>query len=344
MDGLGRRVFAPVIQLSQAGSYGPCRPHLEVTPRERARTEAEVTAYGGFRSLGAEPPDTKPRVEQARRGDVRFALAETAPAYDRKRRKAEEARPYPGHSVIAPLGRQGPGGGGLLVNPSSAAEPCPSPRAVPTSVTNVLRPVSSSGGTLPSSSSSSGLGLLYAPGQGDRKVPAAPQPVGYSPGETLVTGLVVSSPSVQPPVCVSAQPATTTTSSSSGLVLPQQPSLQFITQTPPAAVAAAPQNGALPLGIIQPQPQAQAQAQAQQQLKPATIAQLQYILPGLPPQLQLSPAGKVAPPQCGAGPASIHFTLPPSANGKLLAASSTTSHSIPIIQATPIVNPGGGQK
>ncbi|XP_041032639.1 protein capicua homolog [Carcharodon carcharias] len=397
-------MFAPVIQSSQPGSYAPCRTPVDV-PRDRAlpiRTEALGGSEGGGGAQGADPqpargygpfqtpahaayraePEHKPRPEPpqqqppppqtaARRGDVRFTVAEPGPPYDRKRKKPEGAegggRLYAGQSVIAPLGlapcHQPPGdagaeraaparcpkappGGTVLVSAPPAA-------AAPTSVTNVLRPVSSApppsgqrphplgqaefaggggvaGGRVPCPSL--GIGVLYTPGQAEKKPP--PHLVNFSPltkpapAGPLMTNLVMSSPAGGNPSSSSSSsaPSSSCPSAAPGLVLPSQPSLQFIAQTPAGS-----QNGALPLGIIQPQ-----------QLKPGAIAQLQYILPTLPPQLQLSPAGK-PPPATGTGTAaSIHFTLPPP-NGKVLAASAAPQ-GIPIIQPTPVVNPGVVQK
>ncbi|XP_067883574.1 protein capicua homolog [Heterodontus francisci] len=404
------KMFPQVIQSSQSGSYTPCRTSIEVS-QERAlpiRTETVSCGEGGGGAQGTDSQlargygpfqttthgtfradvEHKARPEQqqtapaARRGDVRFTVAEPSLPYDRKRKKTEGAevagaggRPYAGQSVIAPLGLP-PGhlslgeagaerapvsaatgarcpkasGGTVLVSPPPASGPGGFTRAASTSVTNVLRPVSSTplpaaqrthpatslgqteftGQMLPSLSSSSGrvacsplgIGVLYAPGHTEKK--PSPHLVNFcplaksSPGTALMTNLVMSSPSCQqaggPPSSCPPAP---------GQVLPQQPSLQFITQTPAGS-----QNGTLPLGIIQPQ-----------QLKPGAITQLQYILPTLPQQLQLSPAGKPPPP---AGSTSIHFTLPPP-NGKVIA-TAATQQGIPIIQSTPVVNPGVMQK
>ncbi|XP_078393105.1 protein capicua homolog [Cetorhinus maximus] len=379
--------------LSQSGSYAPCRMPLDV-PRDRAlpmRTEAVGCSEGGGGAQGADAqptrgygpfqtpalaayraePEHKPRPEQqtqtqqqqtaARRGDVRFTVAEPGPPYDRKRKKPEGAegggRLYASQSVIAPLGlapcHQPPGDARCPKPPPSGTVLVSAPpAAAPTSVTNVLRPVSSApppGGQRPHplgqaefaggggrvACSSLGIGVLYTPGQAEKKPPshlvnfsplAKPAPAG-----PLMTNLVMSSPGCQ---AAGGNPSSSSSSSSCppssscsaaapGLVLPSQPSLQFIAQTPAGS-----QNGALPLGIIQPQ-----------QLKPGAIAQLQYILPTLPQQLQLSPAGKPPPTP---GTASIHFTLPPP-NGKVLA-TSAAPQGIPIIQPTPVVNPGVVQK
>lgn len=105
-----------------------------------------------------------------------------------------------------------------------------------------------------------------------------------------------------------------------GTTIAQQPSVQFIAQNPPGPG----QNGPVPLSILQPQGLLSGAAG-----KTGGIAQVQYILPTLPQQLQVAggkvPAGAGAP-----GAASIHFTLPP-ANGKVIA----SPQAIPLIQPSP---------
>uniref|UniRef100_UPI00398F13AA protein capicua homolog n=1 Tax=Pristiophorus japonicus TaxID=55135 RepID=UPI00398F13AA len=396
-------IFAPVIQLSsQSGSYASCQLSTEGSgSRDRPASCGEGGAGGAQGYAPFQPAASglfaahspKPRPEQhqaamtaagraasapARRGDVRFTVAEPASPFDRKRRKNEGAeptggRPYPGQSVIAPLALQlapegGEGGaerapgsvsagrgpkppaGTVLVSPQASvpggALACPAP----TSVTNVLRPVTSaplpstphrpypelsaqppgSGGRL--ACPSLGIGVLYAPPGHAEKKPS-PQLLNFSPltkpaqGAALMTNLVMSSPSYKPPAQASS--SSSSCPPGPGLVLPQQSSLQFIAQAPSGG-----QNGALPLGIIQPQ-----------QLKPSSITQLQYILPTLPQQLQVSPAaaaGKGLGPSAHPPPgtASIQFALPPP-NGKVMA---STQQGIPIIQPTSLLNTSGTQK
>ncbi|XP_044290792.1 protein capicua homolog isoform X2 [Varanus komodoensis] len=98
----------------------------------------------------------------------------------------------------------------------------------------------------------------------------------------------------------------------------QQPSVQFITQNPPG------QNGPVPLSILQPQGILSGPTG-----KAGGITQVQYILPTLPQQLQVT-GGKVPAGAGTPGATSIHFTLPP-ANGKVI----TTPQAIPIIQPAP---------
>ncbi|KAM9299670.1 protein capicua homolog [Gastrophryne carolinensis] len=191
-----------------------------------------------------------------------------------------------------------------------------------TMVTNVMRPVSSTpvpiaSKPLPITRSSSsnelcdgrvpgspvGIGVVYTH---DRKQvqqltsPASPHPQG-KPAGGLVTNLLVGAPSYGQPAPMSGNntaPAPVT-------------ALQFITQN-----SAGSPNGAVPLGILQPQ-----------QLLPATsnkrgnITQVQYILPTIPQQL----------------PGGIHFTLPPG-NAKVIA----TPQAVPIVQPGPAASPSLG--
>ncbi|XP_072283334.1 protein capicua homolog isoform X1 [Pyxicephalus adspersus] len=188
-----------------------------------------------------------------------------------------------------------------------------------TVVTNVVKPVSSTpvpiaSKPLPISRSSSsselcdgrvpgspvGIGVVYAH---DRKPvqqltsPASPHPQG-KPAGGLVTNLLVGAPNYGQPAPASGNGAGPVTA------------LQFITQNPTGSP-----NGAVPLGILQPQ-----------QLLPASskrgnITQVQYILPTIPQQL----------------PGGIHFTLP-STNAKVIAA----PQAVPIVQPGPAASPSLG--
>uniref|UniRef100_A0A8C6VPH5 Protein capicua homolog n=1 Tax=Naja naja TaxID=35670 RepID=A0A8C6VPH5_NAJNA len=100
--------------------------------------------------------------------------------------------------------------------------------------------------------------------------------------------------------------------------LPREPSVQFITQNPPG------QNGPVPLSILQPQGIFSGAAG-----KAGSITQVQYILPTLPQQLQVT-GGKIPAATGTPAAASIHFTLPPP-NGKVI----TAPQAIPIIQPAP---------
>ncbi|XP_069497058.1 protein capicua homolog isoform X2 [Ambystoma mexicanum] len=183
-----------------------------------------------------------------------------------------------------------------------------------------------------SSLPSMGIGVVYTQGT-DRKhfQPMATQTGSMSShnlsttvgkpstaqGGSLVTNLLVGPTSYGPPV----------SSGGSGSVpvfppgtLTQQHSLQLITQNSTGS-----QNGPVPLGILQPQHILSAPS-----AKPGSITQVQYILPSIPPQLQM--AGSKVPGATGT--TSIRFTLP-SANGKVLA----PSQGIPLIHPTPSPSP-----
>ncbi|XP_069804645.1 protein capicua homolog isoform X4 [Dendropsophus ebraccatus] len=191
-----------------------------------------------------------------------------------------------------------------------------------TVVTNVVKPVSSTpvpiaSKPLPMSRGSSselcdgripgspvGIGVVYAhdrkPVQQLTSPASSPLPQG-KPAGGLVTNLLVGAPSY-------GQPAP---SSGNGPGPAPVTALQFITQNP----AGSP-NGAVPLGILQPQ-----------QLLPAasgkrgSITQVQYILPTIPQQL----------------PGGIQFTLPPG-NAKVIAA----PQAVPIVQPGPAASPSLG--
>ncbi|XP_071969861.1 protein capicua homolog isoform X2 [Engystomops pustulosus] len=192
-----------------------------------------------------------------------------------------------------------------------------------TVVTNVVKPVSSTPIPIASkplpvgrSSSSSdlcegripgspmGIGVVYAhdrkPVQQLTSPASSPLPQG-KPASGLVTNLLVGAPTY-------GQPAP---SSGNGTGPAPVTALQFITQNP----AGSP-NGAVPLGILQPQ-----------QLLPAasgkrgSITQVQYILPTIPQQL----------------PGGIQFTLPPG-NAKVIAA----PQAMPIVQPGPAASPSLG--
>ncbi|XP_018410286.1 PREDICTED: protein capicua homolog [Nanorana parkeri] len=223
-------------------------------------------------------------------------------------RGTTDSRPYV--PAVGTVLVSGPQGFGVL--PSGF-------RQASTVVTNVVKPVSSTPIPIASkplpvtrSSSSSelydgrvpgspvGIGVVYAH---DRKPvqqltsPASPHPQG-KPAGGLVTNLLVGAPSYGQPAPTSGNGAGPVTA------------LQFITQNPTGSA-----NGAVPLGILQPQ-----------QLLPATskrgnITQVQYILPTIPQQL----------------PGGIHFTLP-SANAKVIAA----PQAVPIVQPGPAASPSLG--
>ncbi|XP_056400576.1 protein capicua homolog isoform X4 [Hyla sarda] len=211
----------------------------------------------------------------------------------------------------------------LVSGPQGFGVLSPGLKPASTVVTNVVKPVSSTpvpiaSKPLPVSRSSSnselcdgripgspvGIGVVYAH---DRKPvhqltssASSPLPQG-KPAGGLVTNLLVGAPSY-------GQPAP---SSGNGTGPASVTALQFITQNP----AGSP-NGAVPLGILQPQ-----------QLLPAapgkrgSITQVQYILPTIPQQL----------------PGGIQFTLPPG-NAKVIA----TPQAVPIVQPGPAASPSLG--
>ncbi|XP_040275798.1 protein capicua homolog isoform X4 [Bufo bufo] len=225
-------------------------------------------------------------------------------------------RPYDVHRG-APVGTvlvSGPQGIGVLP---------PGFRPASTVVTNVVKPVSSTpvpiaskpvpmsrggsssdlyDGRIPGSPV--GIGVVYAhdrkPVQQLTSPASSPLPHG-KPAGGLVTNLLVGAPSY-------GQPAPT---SGNGTGPAPVTALQFITQNP----AGSP-NGAVPLGILQPQ-----------QLLPAAsgkrggITQVQYILPTIPQQL----------------PGGIQFTLPPG-NAKVIA----TPQGVPMVQPGPAASPSLG--
>lgn len=192
-----------------------------------------------------------------------------------------------------------------------------------TVVTSVLKPVSSTpvpiaSKPLPVSRSSSnselydgripgspvGIGVVYAhdrkPMQQLTSPASSPLPQG-KPAGGLVTNLLVGAPSY-------GQPAP---GSGNGTGPAPVTALQFITQNP----AGSP-NGAVPLGILQPQQLLPAAAG-----KRGSITQVQYILPTIPQQL----------------PGGIQFTLPPG-NAKVIA----TPQAVPIVQPGPAASPSLG--
>ncbi|KAM5131837.1 protein capicua homolog isoform 3-T4 [Mantella aurantiaca] len=241
--------------------------------------------------------------------------------------------PYPSSTIYSPSpklydGHRGtldsrpsvPAVGTVLVSgPQGLGILPPGLKQASTVVTNVVKPVSSTPVPIASkplpvtrSSSSSelcdgripgspvGIGVVYAH---DRKPvqhltsPASPHPQG-KPAGGLVTNLLVGAPSYGQPAPASGNGTGPVTA------------LQFITQNPTGSP-----NGAVPLGILQPQ-----------QLLPATskrgnITQVQYILPTIPQQL----------------PGGIHFTLPP-ASAKVIA----TPQAVPIVQPGQAASPSLG--
>lgn len=200
---------------------------------------------------------------------------------------------------------RGVGEGGHLFSPPPL-EPAPPPLAL-------------LGGAKPEALPVGRIGLLYT----DKK---APPPASQAPSPHLVAG-----PLLGPVAKAAGAPGSVVTNLLVGqaggtgagpapvTVLPPQPSVQFITQNPPGGGP----NGPLPLGILQPQG-----LLAGAPGKAGGIAQVQYILPTLPQQLQV--AGGKGPGQ-GAGATSIHFTLPP-ASSKVLAAA---PHGLPLLQPGP---------
>ncbi|KAG8143469.1 hypothetical protein E2320_000690, partial [Naja naja] len=214
-------------------------------------------------------------------------------------------------------------------------------RTASTVVTNVVKPVSSTpvpiaskpflrgtgdplplvsppppdGGVKPEGISVSRLGLLYA----DKKTPQTSAVAGIqatSPhlvaGPLLGQGLaaVGKCPPTQGSVVTNLLVGTqgySQAGSAGGAGVPvtvlppgaiaQQPSVQFITQNPPG------QNGPVPLSILQPQGIFGAAGKA------GSITQVQYILPTLPQQLQVT--GEDSSSHRHPAAASIHFTLPP---------------------------------
>ncbi|KAM3909916.1 protein capicua homolog isoform 2-T2 [Leptodactylus fuscus] len=233
-------------------------------------------------------------------------------AYDVQRGTPESRSVVPTVGTVLVSGPQG-----LGVLP-------PGLKPASTMVTNVVKPVSSTpvpiaSKPLPVSRSSSsselcgdgripgspvGIGVVYAhdrkPVQQLTSPASSPLPQG-KPAGGLVTNLLVGAPNY-------GQPAP---SPGNGTGAAPVTALQFITQNP----AGSP-NGAVPLGILQPQ-----------QLLPAAsgkrggITQVQYILPTIPQQL----------------PGGIQFTLPPG-NAKVIAAPQT----VPIVQPGPAASPSLG--
>lgn len=309
----------------------------------------------------------------------------TDPAtFRRKRPESIGGLEPPGPTVIAAP----PGGGGsvlqtLVLPPnkeeressgarmSSAPAPslaygaptAPLSRPAATMVTNVVRPVSStpvpiaskpfptSGwveaspndttgsrtetvtGSRAPGGSPLGVSLVYS----DKKSAAA-----TSPAPHLVAGPLLGT--------VGKAPATVTNLlvGTPGYGAPAPPAVQFIAQGTPGSGAAAGSgagagsgpNGPVPLGILQPGALSKA----------GGITQVQYILPTLPQQLQVTPAPAPAPGTKAAAPGgpapttSIRFTLPPgtSTNGKVLAATAPTP-GIPILQSVPSAPPPKGE-
>ncbi|XP_077116059.1 protein capicua homolog isoform X4 [Ranitomeya variabilis] len=221
-----------------------------------------------------------------------------------------------GRSIVPTLGTvlvSGPQGLGVIPQGFKPAT---------TEVTNVVKPVSSTpvpiaSKPLPVSRSSSselcdgripgspvGIGVVYAhdrkPVQQLTSPASSPLPQGKPTGG-LVTNLLVGAPSY-------GQPAP---NSGNGTGHAPVTALQFITQNPTGSP-----NGAVPLGILQPQQLLPAAAN-----KRGGITQLQYILPTIPQQL----------------PGGIQFTLPPG-NTKVIA----TPQAVPIVQPGPAASPSLG--
>ncbi|XP_073511966.1 protein capicua homolog isoform X4 [Phyllobates terribilis] len=220
-----------------------------------------------------------------------------------------------GRSIVPTLGTvlvSGPQGLGVLPQGLKPAY---------TEVTNVVKPVSSTpvpiaSKPLPVSRSGSsnelydgripgspvGIGVVYAhdrkPVQQLTSPASSPLPQG-KPAGGLVTNLLVGAPSY-------GQPAP-----GNGTGHAPVTALQFITQNPTGSP-----NGAVPLGILQPQQLLPAAAN-----KRGGITQVQYILPTIPQQL----------------PGGIQFTLPPG-NAKVIA----TPQAVPIVQPGPAASPSLG--
>ncbi|KAM4015703.1 protein capicua homolog isoform 5-T5 [Anomaloglossus baeobatrachus] len=233
-------------------------------------------------------------------------------------------RPYDVHrgtldsrSIVSTLGTvlvSGPQGLGVIPQGFKPAS---------TEVTNVVKSVSSTpvpiaSKPLPVSRSGSsselydgripgspvGIGVVYAhdrkPVQQLTSPASSPLPQG-KPAGGLVTNLLVGAPSY-------GQPAPSSGNSTGPAPVT---ALQFITQNPTGSP-----NGAVPLGILQPQQLLPAAAN-----KRGGITQVQYILPTIPQQL----------------PGGIQFTLPPG-NAKVIA----TPQAVPIVQPGPAASPSLG--
>ncbi|XP_053308020.1 protein capicua homolog isoform X2 [Spea bombifrons] len=237
-------------------------------------------------------------------------------------------RLYEGTRGPADSRAQVPAAGTVLVSgPQGMGVVSAGLKAASTAVTNVVKPVSSTPVPIASkplpvhrSGSSSdlcegrlpgspvGIGVVYAHERKPIQHLASPAPSPHSqnkPTGGLVTNLVVGAPSY-------GQPAP---SSGTGAAPAPVTALQFITQNPTGSP-----NGAVPLGILQPQ-----QLVPAAQGKRGSITQVQYILPTIPQQLS------------GGTAASIHFTLPP-ANAKVIAA----PQALPIVQPGPAASPSLG--
>ncbi|KAM4703038.1 protein capicua homolog [Rhinophrynus dorsalis] len=238
------------------------------------------------------------------------------------------SRPHEGHRGTSESRPPVPTLGTVLVSgPQGLGILPPVLKSASTAVTNVVKPVSSTpvpiaskpppvtrcssnselcDGRIPGSPV--GIGVLYAQ---DRKpiqqlASSANSPLQQGkPTSGLVTNLLVGAPSY----------GQTAPSSGSGTAPAPITALQFITQNP----AGSP-NGAVPLGILQPQ-----QLLTATPGKRGSITQVQYILPTIPQQL---PGGTAA---------SIHFTLPP-ANAKVIA----TPQALPVVQPGPAASPSLG--
>ncbi|KAM4651451.1 LOW QUALITY PROTEIN: protein capicua homolog [Discoglossus pictus] len=234
------------------------------------------------------------------------------------------SRPYEVHRGTPESRTQAPTVGTVLVSGPQGLGILPSGlKMASTSVTNVVRPVSSTpvpiaSKPLPRSSSINelcdtripnspvGIGVVYTHDRKQIQQLASPVSSPHQQGKPaggLVTNLLVGAPSY-------GQPAPSPGSGTAPVT-----ALQFITQNP----AGSP-NGAVPLGILQPQ-----QLLSAAPGKRGNITQVQYILPTIPQQLS------------GGQAASIQFTLPP-ASAKVIA----TPQALPIVQPGPAASPSLG--
>ncbi|XP_010621611.1 protein capicua homolog isoform X3 [Fukomys damarensis] len=343
----------------------------------KAQESGQGSATGPLRPplSGAGGPATPSKV-------TRFLPTDPA-TFRRKRPESVGGLEPPGPSVIAAP----PSGGGnilqTLVLPPNKEEregsgarvpsaPAPSlaygspaaplSRPAATMVTNVVRPVSSTpvpiaSKPFPTSSRAEAspndtAGARTEMGTGSRVPGGSPLGVSLvysdkksaatSPAPHLVAGPLLGT--------VGKAPATVTNLlvGTPGYGAPAPSAVQFIAQGAPSSGttvgsgvgSGSGPNGPVPLGILQSGALGKA----------GGITQVQYILPTLPQQLQVTPAPTAAPGTKTAAPSgpapttSIRFTLPPgtSTNGKVLAATAPTP-GIPILQSVPSAPPPKAQ-
>ncbi|XP_006871432.1 PREDICTED: protein capicua homolog [Chrysochloris asiatica] len=339
----------------------------------KAQESGQGSTTGPLRSL---PPGTGGPVTPSKA--TRFLTSDPT-TFRRKRPESVGGLEPPGPSVISAP----PGGGGSILQtledragsrarmPSAPAPslaygaPAATPLSRPaaTMVTNVVRPVSSTPVPIASkpfptcsraeAAPNDTAGARTDTGTGARAPGGSPLGVSLvysdkkptavtSPAPHLVTGPLLGT--------VGKAPATVTNLlvGTPGYGAPAPPAVQFIAQGAPGSGATSGSgtgtgsgpNGPVPLGILQPGTLGKA----------GGITQVQYILPTLPQQLQVTPAPTAAPGTKGAAPStpapttSIRFTLPPgtSTNGKVLAATAPTP-GIPILQSVPSALPPKAQ-